>query len=250
MITLITNLQNQNEDITTNYRFLNIKIDNNILNIECITKINHDQTQTITRSFMFDQIQYGPDKCNFVLSLKSTEQISLEWLSDICEDKIGDYYQKFRYQGNNDNRSTLLSIFIDQYKNLVIIPRYPFVFESSIDIQSAKLSDNTEIQLRNQFQSYDEFCQRIESKRELISKINILDCLTSLENQIDLLYQCMFNNNDDEQFKTIMNAYSSNTIHDKAHMLQSIKNNKSYLRQLQLNYFNSKGNCITNRNGS
>lgn len=210
-----------------------------------------EKTDTVwfEKVFCFDQIQYAPDKCNIVFSPKSKHGLSFQWMSDICEDKIGDYYNKFRYEANNDvSRVKVLSIFVNKDNEIYIIPYVPFIIEKiseSVEVNNSSIDTNS---LCKEINHYDCFTRRIEAKRNLISKINILDCLSSLEAQIDLIADELLSN--ESSLKPIYNSFSVMTVHDKSKILKTIENNKSHLRNIQKQYFLEKGDCPSNRKGA
>lgn len=205
----------------------------------------------ISKDFIFANVRYSPDKCNiyYASDEKNTKGIYFQWLSDIKEDKTGDSYTWFRYELNNAlNRIKLCSIFIDSANNFHIIPYFQYNVILEDEIEENTFSENVDPLTMNV--DYQELLVRYNAKRDLIAKINILDSLASLEAQVDLLFDLFVNGNANDAFKAAMSENSVLHLHDKQKLIDTIKQNKRYIRELQSTYLARKGNINPFREGA
>lgn len=259
MVSIIDNLEKtDNQNLSSKYLKLKLKEQLIIVSLFVpMMKEQEDGTKQIcfkqySKTFEFSKIRFVPDKCNIVFCEKSKNKLNLQWISDICEDKVGDYYNKFRYESNNEvNRTKVISLFIDENKNITLIPYLPFFIEES-EVSNKTLTSNelTNESLGEIIEGYSAFNKRIDAKRNLIARINILDCLASLEAQIDLLSEIVLKNVNSKEYADILEKFGSQTVNNKEKLLQTIQNNKSNIRLLQKEYFELKGDAKSNREGA
>ena len=85
------------------------------------------------------------------------------------------------------------------------------------------------------------YFQRSDAKRNLVQKINELDSLTMIESQLDLLTRYVLTGEGKESLQSEVEDNMTTSIHSDEKLIQTIQRQKSYLRNLQKQYFEQKG---------
>lgn len=74
-----------------------------------------------------------------------------------------------------------------------------------------------------------------------------MDVLAAIEAQLDLLTSLVLSQYSDENLRNATEGCMVTEIHDKATLVSTIKKQKQYLRNLQKEYFETRGNAINGK---
>lgn len=90
-----------------------------------------------------------------------------------------------------------------------------------------------------------EFIKRMRAKQKLIRRVNELNSLAMLEAQLDLVTKLVLAHHPDSKLQGVLEGVMTTDIHNEEKLLATIKNQKSYLRALQDEYFSNKGAAVS-----
>ena len=197
--------------------------------------------------FIFDPslLEFKPDIA--YLSYSDRDGFFLSWSSEIAESRSG-LPMSFTRRGifsTSDGEMTIASFWVDSNGKTSMHTGKPCYVEHCTE---------EVIESPETFRALDAFAdhlpeakvyiQRVKAKKAILSKINELSVLAALEAQLDLVTQIVLNNFEDPELKNALLGVSTLDIHNKNKLIQTVRRQKKHLRELQAEYFNTRGSSI------
>ena len=197
--------------------------------------------------FVFDNelVGFKPDVAYLGYDVGSRD-FFLSWSSEIAETRDGSSYvylrNKMHLEHNNSANLNLATIWAGSTPSVRILgPCY--VESADCEIKECSYGSGLTI-LANNIPEVAEYVNRINAKRALLRKVNELNSLAMIEAQLDLLTKHVLQSLPNSELEATLQGICTTDIHNEQKLLQTIKNQKTHLRNIQKEYFATRGNSI------
>ena len=199
--------------------------------------------------FKKSKIEYFPD----VAYLRYTpgHGLFLAQASEIGESRSGLAYSYLRNgwsMSSSVSENLIVAFFIGADKNISLYVFGNISEDSSIDedIIETDVSKPLEVFSSNIAEA-SEFVQRLRAKQKLLRRVNEMDVLAAMEAQLDLVTSIVLSQYSDEDLRSAIDGCMVTEIHNKETLISTIKKQKQYLRELQREYFATRGTAINGK---